>query len=196
MLSSIKKVYVGFRTFLFKGGKVLDDLMLIAGVGFGIILFMLVLSIAVYFVCAFATYRALKLLGYDKAWLGFIPCANMYALADVTGYDEVDLGFNIKVPMTLFKFWWAIAYLIIMIPVVGGILSFALQILCLGWNYMVVYAMLDGTSLKEQKVIGYISALIGIVPVVKFYTAKKDRIQVSTGRTQAEDVQDDNDMWI
>ena len=61
---------------------------------------------------------------------------------------------------------------------------------------MVVYAMLDGTSLEEQKVIGYISALIGIVPVVKFYTAKKDRIQVSTGRTQAEDVQDDNDMWI
>lgn len=63
----------------------------ILALGIGIIIVSLVLSIAVYVVCAYAQYKALKFMGYDKPWMGWIPYASNYAMADAIGEENVEL---------------------------------------------------------------------------------------------------------
>ena len=62
---------------------------LLMGAGFGIIVVAVIIIIAWYVLCSYAHMKALKALGYDKAWLAWIPYGVFYACADVvTGQDE------------------------------------------------------------------------------------------------------------
>ena len=43
-----------------------------------------IVSLALYFVAAFARYRYLRIRSYENAWMAFIPIANIWALVEAT----------------------------------------------------------------------------------------------------------------
>ena len=134
----------------------------------------LVILVICYVLTSLAHMKALKALGYDKAWMAWIPFAQQYALADVVAgnQDSVTLFGTFSVPVMLYKFWWGLLFICPFIPVVGTLASMALTIIFLGNCYVKIYVRLDGTSEQEQQVIGYLSGFLVIIAVIKFLAGK------------------------
>jgi hypothetical protein len=120
--------------------------------------------------------KALKALGYNKAWLAWFPPLGLYwALADVAldldgEYDMEICSFCI--PGLVFKLWWLIAIAVSFIPVAGTILNIVLIVICSGTCYRKIYAKLDGKDESEVRVLGYLSGLFPIIAAFKFLTGK------------------------
>lgn len=134
----------------------------------------IVIGLIYYVLSSLAHMKALKALGYDKAWMAWIPFAQQYALADVAAANQssVPLFGSVSVPAPLYKFWWAVWIVLSFIPIIGSIASVVWLVVFLGNCYMKVYARLDGTSEQEQQVIGYLSGFLSIIAVVKFLAGK------------------------
>ena len=60
----------------------------IIGLGVGIAAVILIIAIACYVIFSYAHMKALKALGYDKAWLAWIPYGCTFACADAAAKDE------------------------------------------------------------------------------------------------------------
>jgi hypothetical protein len=137
-------------------------------------LFSLIILLAVYVVTALGYYTALKKLGYQNAWLGWIPIANLYALADAAanGEQEINIIGTIKIPAILYKFWWAVMWVCAFIPMIGTIASIAVKVIVFGHIFIRLFARLTYTSEKDQQVMGYVSAFFPIVGAIRFLTLK------------------------
>lgn len=140
----------------------------------GVFIFAGILGIAVYVLYGISHMKALKAMGYDKAWAAWIPFFNSYALADCIPETQGDVNmFGLAIPGKVFKFWWIVSFAIYYVPVVGGILSIVVTILCAGFCYTSIYSILENKSKDEVKVVGYLSGWINIIASVKFLTYKK-----------------------
>jgi hypothetical protein len=130
--------------------------------------------IAVYVVCSLGYMKALKRLGYKNAWLAWIPIVCNYALADAVapGQENVNIIGTLSIPAMLFKLWWLVAFVLGCIPTVGTLLNIVVQVICLGYTFIKMFAIIDNTSEDQQKVIGYISGFFPIVAAIKFLVAK------------------------
>ena len=60
----------------------------IIGLGVGIAAVILIIAIACYVIFSYAHMKALKALGYDKAWLAWIPYGCTFACADAAAKDK------------------------------------------------------------------------------------------------------------
>lgn len=146
---------------------------LLAFLGAYLLVILVVLAVC-YVLTSLAHMKALKALGYDKAWMAWIPFAQQYALADVAAgnQESVTLFGTLSVPAMLYKFWWVLWIICPFIPVIGTFATTALMIVFLGNCYVKIYARLDNTSEQEQQVIGYLSGFLVIIAVVKFLAGK------------------------
>ncbi|MDE6914371.1 MAG: hypothetical protein K2P35_11865 [Lachnospiraceae bacterium] len=137
---------------------------------------LLIILVAWYVLYSFSHMKALKALGYNKAWLAWFPPLGLYwALADVAldldgEYDMEICSFCI--PGLVFKLWWLIAIAVSFIPVAGTILNIVLIVICSGTCYRKIYAKLDGKDESEVRVLGYLSGLFPIIAAFKFLTGK------------------------
>lgn len=136
----------------------------------------LIFAIVCYVLYAFSHMKALKALGYNKAWLAWLaPLGLYYALADVTldleGDYEMEL-LSFRIPGLAFKLWYLIAVVISFIPVAGSILNIALTTVCAGTCYIKIYAKLEERDESDVQVIGYLSGLFPIIAIFKFLTGK------------------------
>lgn len=136
-----------------------------------------VIGLIVYVLSSLAHMKALKALGYDKAWMAWIPFAQQYALADVAADNQqsVHLFGSISVPAVLYKFWWILWIVLPFVPVIGSLASTVVLVVFLGNCYVKIYARLDGTSEQEQQVIGYLSGFLSIIAIVKFLAGKYNK---------------------
>lgn len=155
----------------------MDYYMASLGLGIGIIIFMIVIVVAVYVLFAISHMKALKALGYDKAWLAWIPYGIWFACADSVSKDEdqVRLFDSFNIPALVFKLWWLIPLVLLFIPLnstLENIINLVLNIVFLGCSYAKMYARLDGKTEKEEQVLGCVSGFIPIVAVIKFFTVK------------------------
>lgn len=137
----------------------------------GMFVFFIIFTLALYVVAALAEMKALKILGYTNTWFAWIPFLNIYALVEVTGEESADI-FGIRISTSVMKFYSLIAFGCTFVPVVGGIASFLINLLCGWWTYKYVYALLDGKTPDDESVIALLSALIGIIQIFKFFSAK------------------------
>lgn len=151
---------------------------------FFMFIFIFAIVVAAYVINAMATVKCLKALGYDKPIAGWIPFYNQYALAEVTGFESVDLGFNIVMPMKYFKFWWAFPIVLNLIPVIGSIAGMVFSIAAGGWNYGMLYALTENRDYQEQKVLGYITAFVPVIAIVKFFCIKPENVVYKYGQGQ------------
>lgn len=139
------------------------------------IAFIVIVAIVAYVLYGISHMKALKALGYDKAWLAWIPFGNYYAMADsVTGDNEesVTLFGSVNVPVMVYKLWWIGLFIAPFIPVVGNLLSLALMIVFAGNAYVKMYATLENKTETETQVVGYLSGFITIIAIVKFLAGK------------------------
>lgn len=140
----------------------------------GLFAFAGIVGIAVYVLYGISHMKALKAMGYDKAWAAWIPFFSSYALADCIPETKENVNlFGISIPGTVFKFWWLIAFVVTWVPVVGSLLSLAVNIIGAGFCYTSIYSILEGKSKDEVKVVGYLSGWLNIIAIVKFFTYKK-----------------------
>ena len=162
----------------------MDEVALLAVIGTYLI-FAVILLIVCYVLTSVAHMKALKAMGYDRAWMAWIPFAQWYACADAAtagNQGDVKLFGSVSVPVSLYKFWWAIW---LVFQIVGqffltgvfSLLSTVVQVVFLGNTYVKMYAQLDGTDESDQQVIGYISGFLAIIAVFKFLFGKyKSRV--------------------
>ncbi|MDE6910147.1 MAG: hypothetical protein K2P44_06745 [Lachnospiraceae bacterium] len=162
----------------------MDEVAILAALGAYLVL-VLVICVVCYVVSSLAHMKALKAMGYDKAWMAWIPFAQWYACADAATagkQDNVTLFGSFSVPVSLYKFWWALWLVLqvlsqFLLGSILGLLATVVQIIFLGNSYVKMYAALDGTDEKDQQVIGYISGFLVIIAVFKFlfgnYKARK-----------------------
>lgn len=100
--------------------------------------------------------KALKALGYDKAWLAWIPFGVLFACSDaVTGdADQVRMFNSFEVPAAVFKFWW-IAQLALWVLSLSGplatLINLALNITFYGCTYAKMYALLERKAEEETR---------------------------------------------
>lgn len=145
----------------------------IFAMGAAVIIIALLLVVAFYVLLGYAYYKALKMKGYDKAWMGWIPYAQNYALADAIGSDDVDLIGSLKVPMNIFKFWWIIPLVLLFFSgAIVQLLSIAVNVICAGWIFKKYYAEMDGKDERDVAVLAYISGWLQIIAMVKFLCIK------------------------
>ena len=134
----------------------------IIGLGVGIAAVILIIAIACYVIFSYAHMKALKALGYDKAWLAWIPYGCTFACADAAAKDEdpVELFGSFTVPALLFPGW------------LSNVLNIALNIVFMGSIYAKMFAELDGKTESEEQVLGCVSGFLPIVAVFKFLCMK------------------------
>lgn len=150
-----------------------DTAVILAALGAYLVVILVIVAVC-YVLTSLAHMKALKALGYDKAWMAWIPLAQQYALADAAAGNQqnVTLFGSFSVPAVLYKFWWVLWIILPVVPVVGSLASTVVMVLFLGNCYVKIYAKLDGTTEQEQQVIGYLSGLLAIIAVVKFLAGK------------------------
>ena len=124
----------------------------IIGLGVGIAAVILIIAIACYVIFSYAHMKALKALGYDKAWLAWIPYGCTFACADAAAKDED--------PVLPFPGW------------LSNVLNIALNIVFMGSIYAKMFAELDGKTESEEQVLGCVSGFLPIVAVFKFLCMK------------------------
>lgn len=159
----------------------MSDLALLTGLGIGIILVCLVVSVAAYVLSAFAHFKALNALGYDKAWMGWIPYARFYAYADAVAGDEenVKLFDTLEIPAVVFKLWWVVELVLAVLSLVVSInstlvnvINIVLEVVFLGCTYAKMYARLENKTEKDEQVLGCVSGFLPIIAIVKFLSLK------------------------
>ncbi|MCI8899930.1 MAG: hypothetical protein HFH76_04750 [Lachnospiraceae bacterium] len=134
----------------------------------------LVIGLVVYVLSSLAHMKALKALGYSKAWMAWIPFVRLYAFADVAAdnQESVHMFGSISVPAVLYKFWWVVWIVLPFVPFIGSLASTVVLVVFLGNCYVKMYARLEGTTEQEQQVIGYLSGFLPIIAIVKFLAGK------------------------
>lgn len=147
------------------------------GLSMGLMVVGVIIAIALYVFSSYAHMKALNMLGYDKAWLAWIPYANYYACADAVSdnQENVYLFEKYSVPALLFKIWWVISIAIGWLPInstVIWILKSLVQIVFFGAVYTKMYARLEYKSEQETQVMGCVSGFLPIIAAIKFIAIK------------------------
>lgn len=152
----------------------MDDVALLLAVLGAYLAVFLVIGLVVYVLSSLAHMKALKALGYSKAWMAWIPFVRLYAFADVAAdnQESVHMFGSISVPAVLYKFWWVVWIVLPFVPIIGSLASTVVLVVFLGNCYVKMYARLEGTTEQDQQVIGYLSGLLPIIAIVKFLAGK------------------------
>ena len=152
----------------------MDDVALLLAVLGAYLAVFLVIGLVVYVLSSLAHMKALKALGYSKAWMAWIPFVRLYAFADVAAdnQESVHMFGSVSVPAVLYKFWWVVWIVLPFVPIIGSLASTVVLVVFLGNCYVKMYARLEGTTEQDQQVIGYLSGLLPIIAIVKFLAGK------------------------
>lgn len=134
-------------------------MMLIAG---GLIFF-LFFMLAGYLVSSAAMVKVLKLFGYERPVLGWVPFARHYALGTVciqkSGSLPCVIGTFI-LPNAFLQWGWAAVLAAYFIPAVGYVLGLILSVLYFGTVYRFVYSRLFG---EDSAVPAAVSSVVRII---------------------------------
>lgn len=115
----------------------------------GMIVFALVMAVVIYIYTALAMMTIAKKLGYDKAWLAWIPVANVFLLP-ILAQKPWQMGFIIISPLLVSFF--------VKMPVLGALITFAAGIASLVFSIMYTWQIFE-----RRKYPGWLSLLV-LVP--------------------------------
>lgn len=104
--------------------------------------------------------KIFKAYNYAHPGYAWIPFYRLYILADLTCEDTFMLG-EFEIEKKIFLWWWLITYIIAFVPFVGGLISFILNVLCLGFCHHEGIKKVDPTY--DNVVLSYVSAIFSIV---------------------------------
>jgi len=147
------------------------------GLGIGVILACLALAVAIYVFYGLSHMKALKALGYDKAWLAWIPYGVYFGCADAVSQNEenVMLFNKFSVPAIVFKLWWVLPIIISFLPLDASwanLINRVIYIIFLGCTYAKMYARIEGKTEQDTQVLGCVSGFLPIIAACKFIGLK------------------------
>lgn len=147
------------------------------GFGLGVMLLCLAIVVAVYVFYGLSHMKALKALGYDKAWLAWIPYGVYFGCADAVSQNEenVMLFNKFSIPSMVFKLWWVLPIVISFLPLNDSLINIVnrvLYIIFLGCTYAKMYARIEGKTEEETQVLGCVSGFLPIIAACKFIGLK------------------------
>ncbi len=135
----------------------------------GLMLVTLLICVVLYVLSALGSRYVLKTLGHPSPWMAWIPLLETVALASCCEEEDNQVYvLNQPIPMNLFVLWPVLVIVCTFIPVVGTLLCLAINVLAGGSMYAILYAKMEGKTRQECATLGYVSALICLIPVVKF----------------------------
>lgn len=157
-------------------GGAVDTLATFATIVFGIVA-------AYYIFSSAANAKALRKIGYDKAWLAWVPYLRYWAIADATkdeGHSTKIYG-RYNIPNTLYTLWFALLLVVNVIDggltawipaTLGTIIDIIIMGLLLGGAYAKVLARITNKPERECFVFGMWSGVFPIVAAIRFCYAK------------------------
>ena len=137
----------------------------------------ILLIIASYILISIAYSKALKLMHYQKTWMGWIPVVKNYALADCIKSDNGKITFlNSEMDSTVFNVLCLIMGILQFSSINSptSILYYIAKTLLLGTCFTHIYAYVEGKNKTETAAIGYVSGLFGIVAIFKILSYPKN----------------------
>lgn len=129
----------------------------------GGLLFLLFVVLVGYLVSSAAIVRVLKLFGYERPVLGWIPFARHYALGTVCIQKSGSLPCvtgSFVLSNALLQWGWAAVLAAYFIPAVGYVLGLVLSVLYFGTVYRFVYSRLFG---EDSAVPAAVSSVLRII---------------------------------
>lgn len=142
----------------------------------GFFVVMIIVGVVAYVFSSLAHMKALKALGYENAWLAWIPYGNYYGYADAVsqGEKKVMLFGKVGIPALLFKLWWILPLALgfVLERQVYTVIARLLNIVFLGYTYTRMYARIEGKTEEETTLMGCVSGLLPIIAAIKFITLK------------------------
>lgn len=91
-----------------------------------------VLAIVAYLINSIACLKFFKTMGYPRPGLDFVPVASNIIMAGLATSDrvKVHLFSGISISQNVFKFYQVIVLVLNVVPVIGGIFSLVVRIIC------------------------------------------------------------------
>lgn len=157
---------------------------------------------AYYIFTSAANAKALRLLGYQRAWLAWIPYLRYYALAAATKEDgqKTRIFDRWDLPTVLYELWFPLLFLVqimdhstgdifmVYMSVPGMLLYFIVMAIFLGATYTKVYAKLQNKTEKECITLGLWSGVLPILAAIEFCAVRKNKVPQNTKETAEETV--------
>lgn len=142
----------------------------------GFFVVILAITFAGYIFTSATHAKALKLIGIEHTWVAWIPIIRWFAFADAT-VNNIDKTVRIlnlfDCPRELYRFWWGMYLVFLILPInyyITSILNCILAAIFLGTSYMRVYNMLEHKKVTDSSnmVIGMMSGIFPIIACIKF----------------------------
>lgn len=147
-----------------------------AALGLGIIVITLfvVMVLTLYILIAYPLYMILKSVGYDLAWLAWIPFCQYFAIVMAFNYkDDPNISlFGISVPRPLAGFAVLIASALSFIPIVGKILLI-LGMIVNGLILAEMFDVCEDSDPGKNTGMGILSAIIAFIQIPMFFKFMK-----------------------
>lgn len=125
------------------------------------------ISVTLYILASLGLSYVLARLGFQYRFLAWIPVVNLFALALAVGDSDGSCRwFGVRMPSVLF----AVIVTAVYYGAFGidGWVKFMLVCLACGRMYQLVYSKIEGLPESDTALLGYLSGVIGIIPLVKF----------------------------
>ncbi len=129
----------------------------------GGVIVIILFCVLIYVIQALAWQRVFNLCGHYHPWAAWVPFYNFIVMCECCNADDVDLIGPIHIPMNVFKWWWAPMCVVWLIPFIGPWVFIIGTYLALGWQYMMIFANVRGTSPQEEMMCGYMCAILAPV---------------------------------
>ena len=140
-------------------------------------LVIIMVAVGMYILRAVAFQKLLRKYNYRKSWMAWIPFAQYYALADAAAEGKPTMKlFSGDCPVWWFKFWYIITFAAAYIPFIGAPAIFVFKMFFLGSVYRTIYARCENRTLGSRTALGFFSAIIELIPIIKFLHYNKDMI--------------------
>ena len=151
-----------------------------------ICVFAVIIAVGMYVLRAIAFQKVLRKYKYRKSFLAWIPFAQYYALADAAAEGQTTLKlFSANCPVWWFKFWYVVVYVAGFVPFIGPLAITVFKMFFLGSVYRTIYARVENRTLGSRTALGFFSALIGLIPIIKFLSYDGSPIAEKTAEESA-----------
>ena len=144
----------------------------------GLVGMVMIIMLLMFLLDAVARYKYLKVRGYDKCWMAFVPLANMWATVEATYGEQEKINiYGWKAPAVALKLWAVALFFMLLIvgriPVIGRLLCLAVEIANIMVFIQVCRDMMERLYSEESVGDAVIAILIHFVSSFKIMGAAR-----------------------
>ena len=171
------------------------------------LIFVLIIVVPLYILCAVWETKILKACGYKNTWAAWVPFANMWALAEVSlGNQQFAPLYmaNIQLPVMIYRVYSVIQFFVIVLnnllikkispSILGNTLALVVDVLNLIFITLCFATIMQPFAYSKQMKFTETQSIVGgLIPIYGLYLIKK--ILVTPNNMYANDIFQDNQQY-